>query len=128
MPSINAYLHNLRKIRPTELDPVLDNHGIGAEARKPIYEAIYQIQRNADAKDMLADDLAHVDGAEFEEGRWIESSGLSGKLTDAHFERLGVAQEQRVTVVVDGKIHMLDSDAGIVLYQMPYQPEEVDNA
>lgn len=125
MPSTEAYLNALRKIRPSDLDSVLDNHPIPENERQLMYEAIYRMQRDADASDTVAEELAHVPDDEIKEGRWIEASGINGRLTDAQYERLGVAQEQRVTIVVDGKIHILAADAGVVLYEMPYQPEEV---
>lgn len=124
MHSINGFVNNLKNINPEDLSTVLRDAALGTETKLVILEQLYTMQREAGSVNVSAVELTKLTVEELETGRWIQTDALSGKLTDAHLETIGVGMERRITIVLDGKIHILQPHDKAWVYTMPIEPEE----
>lgn len=125
MTSINAYVAGIKNVTPAHLDAALEEAAISSEVQRDILAHIWTSQRQATKSERKASDLPFITEAELEDGLWIEFFDLKGRLTDAFKDNVGIVEEQRVTIVVDGKLKRLNPDDAVSLFGTPIEPDEI---
>lgn len=120
---MNAYLDGLKNISPRDLHTALTEREISSETKLAIYGALYEGQRLDGVEDVTASQLPHIPNEDINDGRWIETIGVQGRLTDAQMDSVGIAETKRVVMVVDGRMYAIEPDTQVAVYKMPAEPE-----
>lgn len=125
MTTTKAYLQNLRNVSPDDLEIVFNKLEVSVQMMNMIFANLYTAQRDDSSRDVRVSEIVSVTEEEFEDGLWISTMGLNGRVTDAHRTTVGIGpNDVQISLVVDGKIHNLDPDQPATIYTMPIEPEE----
>ena len=124
MTSNNDYVAALKNINPIHLGDALEAAAITSEVARYILQSIWLDQREAGKVETKASELPFLHEDDLESGQWIEFFDLKGKLTDAFKDNVGIVEQQRITIVVDGKIKHLNPDDKVALFLTPIEPSE----
>jgi hypothetical protein len=125
MTSINAYLAALKNVSPKHLDAALEEAPITSDVQREILAHVWIAQREETKETLKASELSFLLEEAFDEGLWFQFFDLEGRLTDAFRDSVGIVEQQRVTVVVDGKIKHLNPDDEVTLFKAPIEPDEI---
>lgn len=124
MTSNNAYLNSLKNIKPAHLAAAFEAAGITKQQESDILASAWTAQREDTRKEAKASELPFLTEDDLSAGIWLEFFDLTGKLSDAFKDSVGIVEQPRVMLVVDGKIKTLNPDDKVVLFRSPPQPVE----
>lgn len=124
MTSIDAYISALKNIRPEDLYNALGETDLTTESKKAVLIRLWDVQRNNTLEERKASDLPFITEEELAAGIWVEYFDVKGQLTDAFKDNVGIVEQQRVMMVVDGKIKQLNPDDVVTIFGFPEQPTD----